>query len=385
MSESVKHNQPRGFDDYDVCLGDLMRGERATLGFSLLDVQREIRIKALYIAAIEDGNLNAFQTAGFVAGYVRSYAKFLGMDPDKSFQRFCEETQFSGVHNDIKNNQRTQFSITGAHSKTSTTTTKDPFANSKFLMAPPSAGVLDAFSARAFGSTVVLGGLVLALGYGGWNVLQEMQRVQFAPVEQSIAVTEQGTGLAAVSQVGAEIAPELPKLQTTALDQLYRPQELEEPKMVARDGPIAFIDPTQFSDLGSGVVSEAPLLAASQPRVTVDGPPPTDIVAINAAWIRVYLTDGTVLFEQTLDAGQRYRVPANIKNPLFRSGNSSSVFVMIGDKTYGPVGKDTSPVKDVQLSEVAVTKQFSIATAPFENPLGPPVNLAATDTIVIQP
>jgi hypothetical protein len=43
---------PRGFDDYELRLGDLLRGERATLGKSLIDVQRELHIRAVYIAAI---------------------------------------------------------------------------------------------------------------------------------------------------------------------------------------------------------------------------------------------------------------------------------------------------------------------------------------------
>ena len=38
----------------DVSLGDLLRGQRATLGKSLFDVQRDLRIKAIYIAAIEN-------------------------------------------------------------------------------------------------------------------------------------------------------------------------------------------------------------------------------------------------------------------------------------------------------------------------------------------
>ena len=33
-------SRPKGFDDYEVRLGDLLRGERATLGKSLMDVQR---------------------------------------------------------------------------------------------------------------------------------------------------------------------------------------------------------------------------------------------------------------------------------------------------------------------------------------------------------
>jgi hypothetical protein len=62
----------RGFDDFELRLGDVMRGERATLGKSLLDVQRELKIKASYISAIENADPSAFETPGFVAGYVRS-------------------------------------------------------------------------------------------------------------------------------------------------------------------------------------------------------------------------------------------------------------------------------------------------------------------------
>ena len=46
----------KGFDGFDLRLGDLMRGERATMGKSLLDVQRELKIKAAYIAAIENAD-----------------------------------------------------------------------------------------------------------------------------------------------------------------------------------------------------------------------------------------------------------------------------------------------------------------------------------------
>ena len=43
--EAVEDSKPKGFDDYDIRLGDLMRGERATLGKSLLDVQREAPVR----------------------------------------------------------------------------------------------------------------------------------------------------------------------------------------------------------------------------------------------------------------------------------------------------------------------------------------------------
>ena len=56
----VETEEPKGFDAFELRLGDTMRGERATLGKSLLDVQRELRIKAAYIAAIENADPDAF-------------------------------------------------------------------------------------------------------------------------------------------------------------------------------------------------------------------------------------------------------------------------------------------------------------------------------------
>ena len=46
---SQPEQQPKGFDAYDLRLGDLMRGERATLGKSLLDVQRELKIGRAHV------------------------------------------------------------------------------------------------------------------------------------------------------------------------------------------------------------------------------------------------------------------------------------------------------------------------------------------------
>ena len=107
MSRLRAHDPAEGFAqvevnasflDDDTRLGDLMRGERATLGKSLLDVQRELRIRASYVAAIENCDISAFDTPSFIAGYVRSYARYLGMDPDWTFRRFCQESGFQPSH-----------------------------------------------------------------------------------------------------------------------------------------------------------------------------------------------------------------------------------------------------------------------------------------------
>ena len=84
----------RGFDSYDVSLGDEMRGERASLGKSLEDAERDMRIKAPIIHAIEACDLDGFPNPSVISGYVRSYARYLGMDPEMCFARFCEESGY---------------------------------------------------------------------------------------------------------------------------------------------------------------------------------------------------------------------------------------------------------------------------------------------------
>ena len=53
-SQDEKSNAPKGFDDFDLKLGDTLRGERATLGKSVVEVQNELKIKASYVSAIEN-------------------------------------------------------------------------------------------------------------------------------------------------------------------------------------------------------------------------------------------------------------------------------------------------------------------------------------------
>lgn len=382
METGLGNRGPRGFDNFEVTLGDQMRGERATLGKSLLDVQRDLRIKATYISAIENCDPSVFQTPGFIAGYVRSYARYLEMDPDECFMRFCEESGFNGVHSDLKSGSLAtksaallQTPVRPAHA--------DPIARPRIPRHVESSGIFSNLSPSALGSVMVLALLVLGLGYGSWTVLQEVQRVQFVPVNQTPGVTSEVADLTETStQQPSTVVGINPTttLQTSNLDQLYRPQELEVPQMVPRDAPIASLDAGSLGAYADqqaptlNAMREAPLTEQQTPRVVAEGPPPVDLVAMKAAWVRIYFDDGTVLFEKILDAGESYRLPVGVENPLLRAGNAGAVYVKVGDNAFGPVGNAGGVVRGVPLDREAVTESIALATD-FVQPSSPPLNL----------
>jgi cytoskeleton protein RodZ len=63
-------------------LGDRFRSAREARGLSLSDVSEQIRIRSVYLAAIEEENWSAVGAPVYIRGFLRTYARFLGLDPE---------------------------------------------------------------------------------------------------------------------------------------------------------------------------------------------------------------------------------------------------------------------------------------------------------------
>ena len=339
-----------GFDDFELKLGDVMRGERATLGKSLLDVQRELRIRAGYVAAIENCDISAFDTPSFIAGYVRSYAKYLGMDPDWTFRRFCEESGYEPTHGMAP-------AASGPKPQRRPSDPVEALASARALFIPEPEPFWSRLEPRAIGSLAVLLLLVAGLGYGGYSVLQEVQKVRLSPVDQApgvvTALDPVAEGAASGNRDQAIAAADLP--QPEALDRLYRPQALDVPVVTARDTPIAAIDPrlavpapaaqadSVEAAVAKALTAEELQQAALQfpadgqaVRTVAPDAPAVEILAARPAWVRVTTPDGTVILEKTMDAGERFALPTLEVAPVLRTGNSGAVYFAVNGRTYGP-------------------------------------------------
>lgn len=370
-----------GFDDFEVQLGDLMRGERATMGKSLLDVQRELHIRATYISAIEAGDLSAFEATSFVAGYVRSYARYLGMDPDWCYAKFCAETNFS-INPDLQKALAPKRPDVAVHREF------QPGLLSRTRLAAEPEPFWRRLDMAALGSITVLLALIIGLGYGGWTVLKEVQRVNLVPADQPPEVMADldpvmsGAAAPRIAELGEDDLrigrDESVVANAQGVVRAYRPEALDSPVMVSRDGPIAAINPREGdndADLmdqtrsaieraladASGGIAQADNFDVAGVRVTSDGPPQVEVLAVRPSWIRVRAADGTVLFERILDAGERYVVPQSEEPPILRAGNSGSVYMLVDGQPFGPTAPGAQVVDQVRLSPDAVSERFALA------------------------
>ncbi|GAA6158311.1 helix-turn-helix domain-containing protein [Ruegeria sp. HU-ET01832] len=368
-SEDETDVRPKGFDDYEVSLGDRMRGERATMGKSLLDVQRELRIKANYIAAIEDADPDAFDTPGFIAGYVRSYARYLGMNPDKTFATFCAESGFEVAHGMSAEASVVRKPNGGLPARGPMG--RDPFTSPNTPFVPGRESFVSQIEPRAIGSSLVLLAVICGIGYGGWAVLNRIQQVQVSPVEQAPVVLSDLDPLDVARSATPDeqvAATDLPSAE--ALDRLYRPQALDLPVLVARDAPISTLDPRT---VGTFQPPEPPQIEVAEvhtverpalPQVVEKLDTTLKIVAVNPSWMRVTAADGSIIFEGTLgtvEQGNTFEVPLTEEPPQLRAGASGSVYFSMNGEHFGPVGAPGTVAKGVILSKDAVAETYSVA------------------------
>jgi hypothetical protein len=362
ISTEADKTELQGFDSFELRLGDELRGERATLGKSLLDVQRDLRIKASYIAAIENCDLSVFENTGFLAGYVRSYARYLEMDPESTYARFCVESNFKGAHADLGRRREDGDKARVAAINASAVNEINPI----FMNAM--AGRSRALDLSAFAPLLVVVALIGGLIFGGWTLLKDIQRVDIAPIENAPEVLD------AVEMAGfAAAAGEMPFDRTTEqamdMNRLYSDRALTVPIVAPRDGPIGAIvaemappasAPASDVDAETIVAAVGSLVEVGAPQVTVpNNKPRISLFAQQDAWVRVSAADGSVIFEKVLAAGEQYTLPERAEVSSLRAGNAGNLYLMVDGQLFGPVQGKNGVAKGVSLAAADIVDNYA--------------------------
>ena len=366
-SQENKENRPKGFDDFELKLGDTLRGERATLGKSLVEVQNELKIKAAYISAIENCDPLSFDTPGFVSGYVRSYARYLNLDPDEIFEKFCLESGFATVHGMSDKASTIKPNTNSALLPSETFIDgEELFNKSPSALLDNSSKTFDKIEPGAIGSLAALIFVICGIGYGGLTLFNQMQTVKISPSDATpVVFTEISSELTGQENI-ASLA--IDQAANDRLDRLYRPQALNVPVLTARDGPISTLDPSfsynfdmdqkinvpQITSDGSEINLADKVLDndIEEPSIQVvqDLPPAIAVLVTENAWVQITASDGTVIYENIMLPGEEFILPQLEVPPQLRAGMSGYVYFSVNGELFGPVGSGTSVRKNVELS-----------------------------------
>ena len=391
----------KGFDSYEVSLGDALRGERATLGKSLLDVERDLKIRAAYISAIEECDIDAFPNTGFVAGYVRSYARYLNLDPDPTFEAFCREANFKGT--DVTNFQPTP-KLKG--NKKRAKGNQISSVNDKWE--PGAVGIVAVQSINttnlihSIGPLIVLVLLLASLSYGGWKIFENIQRIDLVAIEQSPIV--ENSPISNIDNFGFSEE----KSGVTVNDDimaLYSDQIAKSSLANPRDGRIADIDSDEVGfysnnienpEMNTGSISSK-LSELSAPQFNVDMyvtdqplnysktledgtlnkfeknllslsiPSYSDQLAefylfsLGPSWIKLDSPSSEEAYEVIMDSQTPLKINSQWHFGSIRAGNANNLYVIINNAAFGPMGK-SSVIKNVEISETNL-----IGTLPYDS------------------
>ncbi len=74
-------------------VGDILHAAREKKGVDLYRAERDTKIRARHLAALEDGDYAELPGAVYVKGFLRNYSVYLGLDPGEVLERLREEQE----------------------------------------------------------------------------------------------------------------------------------------------------------------------------------------------------------------------------------------------------------------------------------------------------
>lgn len=76
-------------------IGDLLKKLRTSKGLHLREVEESLHIRRSYLEAIEESEYEKIPSEVYARGFLKNYARFLGVNPEMALDRFQKERQTS--------------------------------------------------------------------------------------------------------------------------------------------------------------------------------------------------------------------------------------------------------------------------------------------------
>lgn len=336
-------------------VGMELRGVRERLGWKLPDIATRLKIRLPFLEAIEAGDLAALPAPAYAAGFIRSYAETMGLDPEEILRRFRAEGM--------------------TRPKQPTLSFPEPVPD---RAVPPGAIVF----------------LVAVIGIGAYflwyrhseHELKMAQMVPAVPAKLApLAVPKpvapppkpKTTTPAAASGTAVPSSPDgaVPAAGVTTVTSGSSTSSTTPSATttsatgsgtttvpVAAGGAMANVSSPGASNLlasavpgAAGIAAAAGSTAAGNGSSTTAGAIPTNGLVISASadsWVQVQAPGGTILFSRVLKAGSSWPVP-NEPGLTLTTGNAGGTELVHNGIAGAPLGAPGAVLRKVPLTPAA--------------------------------
>ncbi|MFT9014276.1 MAG: RodZ domain-containing protein [Acetobacter sp.] len=332
-------------------VGRALRERREQLGWSLADVSEWLRIRDVYLGALESGQHELLPAEVYALGFLRTYGQALGFDPAVLINRYRQETR-AVAHKPVLD-------------------FPDPVPDRRL---PPAV-------------SISLGLVVVLASYVGWYCFVGRS----SPLPEHVPpVASLMQGEATHNVPSPQVASLLPE-HAVPLPQRLAPSVADAAAHAVEQGQAgsSASDATQAAPANSpaaqavapanGQGALAPLAAPPPPASPVAGsseaqapsaPPvaqavPDDqivVKALAASWVQVKDEQGKTVYDHVLQPDEEWTVPASGGPYSLTVGNAGGIVVQAGSVTTPPLGRNGAVRRHLALNAQAV-RDGSLATA----------------------
>jgi cytoskeletal protein RodZ len=84
--------------------GEFLRKERELRGITLEEISKHTKVHTRFLEAIEQDDLSVLPAKAFAKGFLRSYARMVGLDEDQVITNFeyCHQSMQPGEYSDTR-------------------------------------------------------------------------------------------------------------------------------------------------------------------------------------------------------------------------------------------------------------------------------------------
>ncbi len=308
--------------------GEKLYKARKKRGLSLKEIEKKTKIRACYLAALEEGDYDSLPPDVYIQGFLRNYAKFLNVEYKKLLKLYKRER---GIKENIK--------------KVKSPSIPRPISSPSFVITP-----------KTFLIIFLILGLVLILGYiwFQFNAFASPPSLEIEEPADNITVKTSTITIQGKTEATAELQINKQPINIDAEGRFKT--------IISLQNGVNYIEIISKNKMDKQrvvnrtIMADLPKIAGAEPSVPTSEPEETEQkleivinVGPNSSWISVE-KDDQYAYEGIMLPGTSQTFQANNKI-ILTTGNAGSTQIILNGKNLGQAGEEGEVKRKIEYTK----------------------------------